>query len=75
MAGLFDKDTLAQMMYHGSLGSAISTCTLYASIEVFHWSRKINLNAGQCNKFGMDIERTSRLLEHVISSFVDNIRS
>jgi hypothetical protein len=46
MARLFDKDTLAQMVYHGSLGSANSKCTLYASIEVFHWSRKIRFECG-----------------------------
>ena len=46
MARLFDKDTLAQMVYHGSLGSANSKRTLYASIEVFHWSRKIRFECG-----------------------------
>ena len=42
--GWFDKDTLAQMVYHGNLGSAIWKCTLYALIEVFNRPRKIILN-------------------------------
>ena len=50
MARLFDKDTLAQMVYHGSLGSAVWKSKLYALIEVFDWSHKINLNVGKCQK-------------------------